>query len=224
MDAPCHVHASAPPPPTPNPHPHLPTMSPPSLAPLSWVISLSYVCPSLCVCAPSPFVSDSFSWEIRDAYLAPLFFLDRRRRSAEQGLGVEKKKTPKKKPAAATSIHSRCTRHHLIIVKGGEKMESVCLQPNALWWRRASDSSIGWPYLTFWGEQSSLGQRGITSFWKILSWLNLKKKKQQEGERLRWSLFSVSFVTSSKTRRKKETEPSEKGLKWNEGERRTLLT
>lgn len=39
----------------------------------SRVISLSYVCPSLYVCVPPLFVSDSFSREIRDAYLAPLF-------------------------------------------------------------------------------------------------------------------------------------------------------
>lgn len=39
----------------------------------SWVISLSYVCPSLYVCVPPLFVSDSFSREIRDAYLVPLF-------------------------------------------------------------------------------------------------------------------------------------------------------
>lgn len=36
------------------------------------VISLSYVCPSLCVCVPPLFVSNSFSREIRDAYLVPL--------------------------------------------------------------------------------------------------------------------------------------------------------
>lgn len=40
---------------------------------LYWLISLSYVCPSLCVCLLPPFVSDSFSREIRDAYLGPLF-------------------------------------------------------------------------------------------------------------------------------------------------------
>lgn len=78
-----------------------PPVSPPSPSPLSWVISLSYVCPSLCVCAPSLFVSDSFSWKIRDAYLAPLFFLDRRRRSAERGPGV--KKTP---PPHPLTVHS----------------------------------------------------------------------------------------------------------------------
>lgn len=39
----------------------------------SWVISLSYVCPNLCVCVLPSFVSDSFSREIRDAYLVPLF-------------------------------------------------------------------------------------------------------------------------------------------------------
>lgn len=39
----------------------------------SWVISLSYVCPSLCVCVLPSFVSDSFSREIRDAYFVPLF-------------------------------------------------------------------------------------------------------------------------------------------------------
>lgn len=39
----------------------------------SWVISLSYVCPSLCVCVLPSFVSDSFSREIRNAYLVPLF-------------------------------------------------------------------------------------------------------------------------------------------------------
>lgn len=38
----------------------------------SWLISLSYVCPSLCVCVLPSFVSDSFSREIRDAYLVPL--------------------------------------------------------------------------------------------------------------------------------------------------------
>lgn len=70
MDVPCRVHASAPPTTLTPP----PPMSPPSSSPLTRVISLSYVCPSLCVCAPSSFVSDSFSWEIRDAYLAPLFF------------------------------------------------------------------------------------------------------------------------------------------------------
>lgn len=36
------------------------------------VISLSYVCPSLCVCVPPLFVSNSFSREIRDAYLVLL--------------------------------------------------------------------------------------------------------------------------------------------------------
>lgn len=45
---------------------------PPSLF-FFWVISLSYVCPSLYVCVPPLFVSDSFSREIRDAYLVPLF-------------------------------------------------------------------------------------------------------------------------------------------------------
>lgn len=39
----------------------------------SWVISLSSVCPSLCVCVLPSFVSDSFSREIRDAYLVPLY-------------------------------------------------------------------------------------------------------------------------------------------------------
>lgn len=43
-------------------HPPLPSL----------VISLSYVCPSLCVCVPPLFVSNSFSREIRDAYLVPL--------------------------------------------------------------------------------------------------------------------------------------------------------
>lgn len=43
-----------------------------ALPPFSWVISLSYVCPSLCVCVPPLFVSDSFSRKIRDAYLVPL--------------------------------------------------------------------------------------------------------------------------------------------------------
>lgn len=56
-----HMHASV----------FLPLSPSPSL--LSWVISLSYVCPSLCVCVPPLFVSDSFSREIRDAYLVPLF-------------------------------------------------------------------------------------------------------------------------------------------------------
>lgn len=55
-----HVHASV----------FLPLSLSPSL--LSWVISLSYVCPSLYVCVPPLFVSDSFSREIRDAYLVPL--------------------------------------------------------------------------------------------------------------------------------------------------------
>lgn len=45
----------------------------PSPSLLSWVISLSYVCPSLYVFVPPLFVSDSFSREIRDAYLVPLF-------------------------------------------------------------------------------------------------------------------------------------------------------
>lgn len=39
----------------------------------SWLISLSYVCPSLCVHVLPSFVSDSFSREIRDAYLVLLF-------------------------------------------------------------------------------------------------------------------------------------------------------
>ncbi len=56
-----HVHASV----------FLPLSPSPSL--LSSVISLSYVCPSLYVCVPPLFVSDSFSREIRDAYLVPLF-------------------------------------------------------------------------------------------------------------------------------------------------------
>ena len=56
-----HMHASV----------FLPLSPSPSL--LSWVISLSYVCPSLYVCVPPLFVSDSFSREIRDAYLVPLF-------------------------------------------------------------------------------------------------------------------------------------------------------
>ena len=43
-----------------------------ALPPVSRVISLSYVCPSLYVCVPPLFVSDSFSREIRDAYLVPL--------------------------------------------------------------------------------------------------------------------------------------------------------
>lgn len=43
-----------------------------ALPPFSRVISLSYVCPSLYVCVPPLFVSDSFSREIRDAYLVPL--------------------------------------------------------------------------------------------------------------------------------------------------------
>lgn len=45
-------------------------LSHPSL--FSLVISLSYVCPSLCVCVPPLFVSNSFSREIRDAYLVLL--------------------------------------------------------------------------------------------------------------------------------------------------------
>lgn len=45
----------------------------PSPSLLFLVISLSYVCPSLCVCVPPLFVSHSFSREIRDAYLVPLF-------------------------------------------------------------------------------------------------------------------------------------------------------
>lgn len=55
-------------------HVHASVFLPLSLAPslLSWVISLSYVCPSLYVCVPPLFVSDSFSREIRDAYLVPL--------------------------------------------------------------------------------------------------------------------------------------------------------
>lgn len=48
----------------------LPLSPSPSL--LSWVISLSHVCPSFYVCVPPLFVSDSFSREIRDAYLVLL--------------------------------------------------------------------------------------------------------------------------------------------------------
>lgn len=48
----------------------LPLSPSPSLP--SWVISLSYVCPSFYVCVPPLFVSDSFSREIRDAYLVLL--------------------------------------------------------------------------------------------------------------------------------------------------------
>lgn len=55
-----HVHASV----------FLPLSPAPSL--LFLVISLSYVCPSFYVCVPPLFVSDSFSREIRDAYLVPL--------------------------------------------------------------------------------------------------------------------------------------------------------
>lgn len=83
-----------------------------------------------------------------------------------------------KKNAATTSIHGALVTTWSLS-RGGEEVKSLCLQPNALWWCRASDSSIGWPYLTFWGEQSSLKQRGITSFWKILSWLNKKKNSRR---------------------------------------------
>ena len=68
----------------------------------SWVISLSYVCPSLYVCVPPLFVSDSFSREIRDAYLVPLFSTSRgsaELHRAAMALVVE------------SHIHSSCAHH-----------------------------------------------------------------------------------------------------------------
>lgn len=77
----------------------------------SWVISLSYVCPSLYVCVPPLFVSDSFSREIRDAYLVPLFSTSRgsaELHRAAMALVIE------------SHIHSSCAHHTLINVSRGQ--------------------------------------------------------------------------------------------------------
>lgn len=82
----------------------------PSPSPLSWVISLSYVCPSLCVCVPPLFVSDSFSREIRDAYLVPLFS------TSAAALSYAALRWPRREKR---HIHSPCTLRDLVGVGGG---------------------------------------------------------------------------------------------------------
>lgn len=78
----------------------LPLSPSPSL--LSWVISLSYVCPSLYVCVPPLFVSDSFSREIRDAYLVLL--------SSTGGSSAELHR------AAMASSSTATSTHHVLII------------------------------------------------------------------------------------------------------------
>lgn len=82
----------------------------PSPSPLSRVISLSYVCPSLCVCVPPLFVSDSFSREIRDAYLVPLF---------STGAAAPSYAAPRWPRHEKRHIHPPCTLRDLIGVGGG---------------------------------------------------------------------------------------------------------
>lgn len=82
----------------------------PSPSPFSWVISLSYVCPSLCVCVPPLFVSDSFSREIRDAYLVPLFS------TSATALSYAALRWPEK--CEKRHLHSPCTLRDLIGVRG----------------------------------------------------------------------------------------------------------
>lgn len=101
-----HVHSSVFPSPSPSP------------SRLYRVISLSYVCPSLYVCVPSLFVSDSFSRKIRDAYLVPLSSTDavalgysvwrwpRRQKPHARSSHADRSRGPEKpRPLLSTALH-----------------------------------------------------------------------------------------------------------------------
>lgn len=100
----------------------------PSPSPLSWVISLSYVCPSLCVCVPPLFVSDSFSREIRDAYLVPLFS------TSAAALSYAALRWPRREKH---HIHSPCTLRDLISV-GGQMQNKLALVHREMYELQAS--------------------------------------------------------------------------------------